>query len=349
MTVEIDNYDAIVKAINRKYEHALHFGNEVLKTEHISTGSPELDIAMGGGVPRGRFTRFFGGYGATKTMTAYSVAAEAQKLDLVVAYYNIEKRFEPDFVERIGVNPKKLIVVERTSIEAIGEIMESLLGVAHLHILDSCSMAVSEDELNADVRDWRPGIAARSWGKIFRRINERWDTKDNTAILVDQVRVNFKTGGEDPAGGKIFDHQSSMSVLFKASKWLYYNDQGELSTDAKAFKGPDEQTQPQGREIKIRVEKSSVCRPFRTATLHYDLDSLKYDRVYEYAKAALHYGIVVETGRGYFTYIDDEGEVTKIHGRPKLREFIASSPELQKYIHETALEAASERELAEIE
>ena len=93
--------------------------------------------------------------------------------------------------------------------------MEGLFGVVHLHIIDSSSIAVSEDELNADIRDWRPGINARAWGKVFRRLNERFDHQANTVIMIDQVRVNFRTGGDEAAGGRIFDHQSSMSVMFR--------------------------------------------------------------------------------------------------------------------------------------
>jgi RecA/RadA recombinase len=93
--------------------------------------------------------------------------------------------------------------------------MEALFNVCHVHVIDSCSIAVSEDELNADIRDWRPGINARAWGKVFRRLNERFDQLENTVILIDQVRTNFKTGGEDAPGGRILDHQSSMTVHFK--------------------------------------------------------------------------------------------------------------------------------------
>lgn len=346
MTVNPENYDAIAARINRKYEDALHFGNEQVRVDSISTASPELNVAMGKGVPQGRFTRFYGGFGATKTMTAYAVIAEAQKMGLTCALFNIEKRYESDFAQDRGIDTKKLRLINQTSIEAIGDIWESLLGVCHLFVLDSCSMAVSEDELNADIRDWRPGITARAWGKVFRRINERWDNSENTAILIDQVRVNFRTGSEDPAGGKVFDHQSSMSVLFRAGKWLYRDEDGILDAGAKANKGPDDQSVPAGREIKVRVEKSSVCRPFRTATLHYDLDTLEYDRTFEYIKAAKHYKIITTSGNGRYQYIDDDGEVTKFHGDKQLRAFIEEQDGIREYIHETAIEAAEHKDLA---
>jgi recombination protein RecA len=343
MPVETKNLDAVIARINRKYERNLiHAAAQVINPGFITTGSPELDVAMGGGVPRGRFTRFYGGFGSTKTMTALYCIAAAQQLGLVCVYFNIEKRFEKEFAKRIGIDVDKLIVVEGTSIEEIGEKFEALLSVANFFVLDSCSIAVSEDELECDVRDWRPGINARVWGKVFRRINERFDPVDNTAILIDQVRVDFKTGGENPAGGRVFDHQSSMSVLFSKGKWLYLDDEGILSEDAKKTKGSDGQTTPDGREIKIRVEKSSVCRPFRTATLHYNLDTLEYDRLYEYVKAAKHYGVIVPSpggGNGRWEYIDGDGNVQKLYGDKQIRNFIKGNDDLQQYIADSAFEA----------
>lgn len=355
MSVKIEDYDTIVAAINRKYEKELiHRGNEYERLPSISTGSPELDVAMGGGVPQGRWTRFSGGYGSTKTLTAYSVIAQAQKMGMMAAYYNIERRYEEGLARRLGIDTKALTVVPGTTIEEITEKMESLLGVCHLHVLDSTSMADSEDALSADIRDWRPGILARVWGKAFRRLNERFDQTDNTAILIGHVRMK-KSGGrnsewiEDAEGGRVFDHISSMSVFFRTGSWLWRTEDGGFSDGTGTAKletsktdSPDKQTTPQGREIKIRVEKSSVCRPFRTATLQYDLDTLEYDRVGEYARAAKYYG-VVQTHGSWFHYADEDGEVTKLQGEKGLRRFITEHSEIQEYIHGIAIEA-NERE-----
>lgn len=336
MPVHPEERDEIIARINRKYEGDLRAGDQMEECDGISTGSLELDAAMGGkGVPQGRVTRFYGGYSSTKTLTTYNVIAEAQKMGLTCAYYNIEKQYVPEFVEARGVATSELTIVEGTTIEEIGEKLESLLGVVHLHVIDSCSAAVSEDELNADIRDWRPGIGSRAWGKVWRRINERFDHHENTMILVDQVRTNFKTGGEDAAGGRMVGHQSSMSVSFKKGGWLYRNADGILDEKAKIEKGASGQAEPSGMEIRARVEKSRVCRPFRTATLRLDLDSLNFDRTFELVKAAKHYKVV--EARGSYFYLDGE----KIgQGDKALREFIESDPDIQEKIRETTIQAA---------
>jgi RecA/RadA recombinase len=265
--VRPDDYDEIVARINRKYEGDIRRGDEYEKALRIPTGSLELDIAMGGGIPIGRWSRFYGGYHSTKTLNTLRVIASAQKMGLLAAYYNIEKQYDPVFAgEKLGVDIDDLTVVEGASIEEVGDKMESLFGVVHLHVIDSCSIAVSEDELNADIRDWRPGIAARAWGKVFRRLNERFDHTENTVIMVDQVRTNFKTGGEDAPGDQgsrgevargspvphrhassrsrqhalrhaVRDHQGSEALRRRADGWRVLLLQAARSRGRAAFSG----------------------------------------------------------------------------------------------------------------
>jgi RecA/RadA recombinase len=62
MSVRTDDYDEIVARINKKYGDSIRRGSDYEIVPRISTGSLELDMAMGGGVPIGRWTRFYGGY-----------------------------------------------------------------------------------------------------------------------------------------------------------------------------------------------------------------------------------------------------------------------------------------------
>lgn len=335
--VRVEDYDEVVAKIARKYGDDIRKGDQMENVDGIPTGSLELDAAMGGkGVPQGRTTRFYGGYSSTKTLRTYKVIANAQKMGLNCAYYNAEKQYVPEFAQARGVRTSDLTIVEGATIEEIGDKLESMLGIVHLHVIDSCSAAVSEDELNADIRDWRPGLNARAWGKVFRRINERFDNTTNTIILVDQIRTNFKTGGEEAPGGRILDHQSSMTVHFKRGPWVFRNEHGYLDEKAAKARGISGQMEPAGIEIRARVEKSRVCRPFRTATMWLDLDHLEFDDPFEYLKAAKHYGILEQKGAGYW-YRDGK----KIaQGQPGIRKVLAEDTELRELIRFTSLKAA---------
>ena len=342
MTVRPDDYDEIVAQINKKYEGDIRRGNEYEHAARLSTGSLALDLAMGGGIPIGRWTRFYGGYHSTKTLTALNVIREAQKAGLLCAYYNVEKQYDVKFAKKnIGLDTDALTLVEGASIEEIGDKMESMMQVCHLHVIDSCSIAVSEDELNADIRDWRPGISARAWGKVFRRLNERFDHLQNTVILIDQMTTNFKTQGEIAKGGRIFDHQSSMSVLFRKGSWLKRDDQGFL-TDSKTVKeqkGMGGYVEPAGYDVFCRVEKSRVCRPLRTAVMRLDLDSITFDRLYEYKNAGIFYG-TIRQGGSYYYYTPPGGEEIRLgQGEKAVRHFIAGDVTLQDQIRADALKA----------
>lgn len=278
-------------------------------------------------------------HNSTKTLSALSVIAQAQEMGLSCAYYNVEKQYDPVFAkEKLGVDIEALTIVEGSTVEQIGEEIESLFGVIHVHVIDSCSIAVSEDELNADVRDWRPGIGARAWGKVYRRLNERFDHVDNTVIQIDQITIDFKTGGENAKGGKVFDHQSSMTCYFKKGQWLFRNEQGCLDEKAKQEKGASGMIEPSGYEVKCRIEKSRVGRPFRTATLRLDLDTMQFDRTFEYLKMAKHYKVVEQ--RGPYYYLHEEGEVKeRFQGEKALRAYIAENEDIREKIRETALVA----------
>jgi RecA/RadA recombinase len=96
MPVRPDDYDEIVAKVNRKYDGDIRRGHDYVHAARISSRSLELDLAMSGGIPMGRWTRFYGGYHSTKTLTALNVIREAQEMGLLCAYYNVEKQWDPE-------------------------------------------------------------------------------------------------------------------------------------------------------------------------------------------------------------------------------------------------------------
>jgi recombination protein RecA len=340
MPVDVDSYAEIVSRVNKKYNGALKQGDKIENPSRLSTGSLELDLAMGGGVPVGRVTRLAGPYSSGKSLTGWSIIRSAQKAGLKCAYYNVEKQYTPEFVSERGVNIDDLTVVDATTIESIAEICESLLGAVHLHVIDSTKAAVSEDALNASVRDWRPGLEARAWGKAFAFLNDKFDYTENIIVLIDQVRIkNFQTGSEEPAGGRVMDHASSMTVMFRKGSWLFYDEEGNLSDKAKQQKNSDNQSIPAGRIIQARVEKSRVSRPLLPATMWLDLNTNFFDRPYELQKAGLSTGLVTNSGSMYYFNDPVTGEQLSFKGKKPLREFLGVNEIAQEQIRAAALSA----------
>lgn len=329
MPLETENLEKVLAAIKKNYgDQNIRYGNEFPDIKRIPTGSPELDAATHGGIPLGRWSHFYGPPGGAKTLTSWNVIKEAQNMGLTCAYYNIEKQFLPAWVERKGIDLSKLHVVEGTTIEEVGAKLESLLGVINVHVLDSLAQAVSIDELAGKTEEWKPGIQARAWGKVLRRANERFDDEDNAVIMINQTRSVFgkMMGSEEPTSGRSVEYISSMSLQFRKSSWLFKDANGILVPDGSNKDTLSGDSDPEGMEFQIRVAKSRVCEPFGSARMRLDFETGNFDVLWELTKTAIYSGIVQKNNSWYIV----EGE--KVQGERKVRELIASNPELQEQI-----------------
>ena len=73
---------------------------DVVQTEVFSTGSINLDIALGiGGLPRGRVVEVYGPESSGKTTLALHGVAEAQKAGGAASLIDVEHAFEAEFLE----------------------------------------------------------------------------------------------------------------------------------------------------------------------------------------------------------------------------------------------------------
>lgn len=68
------------------------------------TGCLTLDIALGGGWPRGRICEIFGQESTGKTTLALHAIAEAQKLGGQAVLIDAEHAFNKEFARKIGVD-----------------------------------------------------------------------------------------------------------------------------------------------------------------------------------------------------------------------------------------------------
>ena len=109
--------------------------HNVLNIDAISTGSLDLDIALGiGGVPKGRIIEIYGPESSGKTTVALHIAAEAQKKGGAVGYIDAEHALDPMYAQRLGVDVDSLIVSQPDTGEQGLEIAEALVPVSYTHL-----------------------------------------------------------------------------------------------------------------------------------------------------------------------------------------------------------------------
>lgn len=351
--------EEIIAAAEKSYgENVIHKSSEFQRILRIPFDSIELNVATGGGVPIGRWSRFWGGESSGKTTNALKVIKNAQNIHIIAeqmldcnydpvkaeaerilekfpegmscCYYNIEKSFDKVHAENIGVDTDKLWLVEATEIEKVGEILEAALGAFHLHVIDSVSTAVPLDAMEADITDWQRGLNARVWNKVLDHVEEKVEEGENAVIMIDQVRQNMFTGGETVSGGKRLGHVSSMTIHFKRGKDLYLAPSGGLKPEkpknADTLSG---EAEPVGFEMLAHVRKSRVGTAQRKANMQYQYDLRGVDRYAELAKASYWLGFV-EVGGSWFTLPDGN----KVQGVAKLIEAIKEDVQLQKQIQD---------------
>lgn len=74
-----------------------------------------LDIALGGGYPRGRVIEIYGPESSGKTTLALHALAEVQKTGGVAAFIDAEHALDPAYADRLGVDVSELLVSQPDS------------------------------------------------------------------------------------------------------------------------------------------------------------------------------------------------------------------------------------------
>src|SRR5690606_663474 len=95
--------------------------------ETIPTGSLSLDIALGGGLPKGRIIEIYGPESSGKTTLTLHAIAAVQKQGGTAAFIDAEHALDPAYAKRIGVDIENLLISQPDNGEQALEIAETLV------------------------------------------------------------------------------------------------------------------------------------------------------------------------------------------------------------------------------
>lgn len=148
------------------------YGNDPrLVPEYLSTGIPELDKLMNGGLKKKSISLWVGMEGQGKTWTSQKAAAHNLQLDYEVAYVDVERAYMPGWWEQVGVNTKKLHVAQPRNAEECLDMVMVMLSEYDLIIVDSISALMPKYEEENSAESNQMALQARFNGKFFRDIN----------------------------------------------------------------------------------------------------------------------------------------------------------------------------------
>ena len=226
-----------------------------IDVEKIPTGSISLDIALGGGLPKGRIIEIYGGESSGKTTLALHILAEAQKNNGIGVFIDAEHALDPAYARKIGVDVEELLVSQPDYGEQALEVTDMLVrsNVVDIIIIDSVAALVPKAEIDGEMIDQQTALQARLMSKALRKITGNLNKSKTTLVFINQIRDKINTFGFGPqtttTGGKALKFYSTVRMEVKKV--------GNI-------KDYDIVT---GQETLVKITKNKVAPPFREATV----------------------------------------------------------------------------------
>ena len=223
------------------------------KIEVISTGSLELDSALGvGGIPRGRVIEVYGPESSGKTTLALHVVANAQKNGGIAAFIDAEHALDPAYARNLGVDIEELLFSQPDSGEQALEICEILLksGALDVIVIDSVAALVPRAELEGDIGDTQVGLQARLMSKAMRKLTAVVSNTKTSVVFINQLRekIGIMFGNpEVTPGGRALKFYSSVRL------------------DIRRIDSIKSGTDIIGNRVRVKVAKNKVAPPFKKA------------------------------------------------------------------------------------
>jgi recombination protein RecA len=288
-----------------------------VNVEKFSSGSLSLDIALGGGIPKGRIIEIFGPESSGKTTVCLHTIAEAQKTGGVCAFVDAEHALDPEYAKRIGVNTDDLIVSQPDNGEQALSIVEILVNssAVDLIVIDSVAALTPRAEIEGDMGDSHMGLQARLMSQALRKLAGIVARTKTTVIFINQLRIKIGVmfgNPETTTGGNALKFYSSVRM--------------EIRSAGKIDEGTGDQKVVQGVHSKVKVVKNKVAPPFKIARF-----DIMYNEGISKTGEIIDLGTDLEIIRksgAFYAFAD-----TKLgQGRENAKAFLKENPKMAKEI-----------------
>ncbi len=224
-----------------------------MRIETISSGALTLDLALGGGLPKGRVIEIYGPESSGKTTLALHAIAEVQKVGGVAAFVDAEHALDPTYSKALGVDIDNLLIAQPDNGESALEIVDQLVRSAAVDIVvvDSVAALVPRAEIEGEMGDMQVGLQARLMSKALRKIAGNIGKSGATVIFLNQLRQKIGISYGSPevtTGGTALKFYASVRLDIRRIQTLKKGTEGEY-----------------GIRAKVKVAKNKVAPPFRIA------------------------------------------------------------------------------------
>lgn len=297
--------------------------NHNVNIELIKSGSLSLDLALGGGYPKGRIIEIYGPESSGKTTLALHAIAEVQKNGGQAAFIDAEHALDPSYAEKIGVQIDNLLISQPDNGEQALEICETLVrsNAVDLIVVDSVAALTPKAEIDGDMGDAQMGLQARLMSQAMRKLTAIISKSKATVIFINQIRMKLGVmfgNPETTTGGNALKFYASVRVDIRRI--------GQIKNGEDII----------GNRTKIKVVKNKIAAPFRTAEfdIMYNEGISKTGDVLD---LAVQYGVLDKAG----AFLKYNGK-TIGQGREAVKRLFKENPELFAEIEEKVRAKAEE-------
>jgi len=253
MSTALDKLAATMDQINKVHgKGSIIVGGETVPCDRISSRSIGVDLALGGGYPRGRITEIYGPESSGKTTLTLHAIAEVQSKGGTAAFIDAEHAFDPEYATNLGVDMNTLLLSQPDYGEQALDIAEKLAssGVVDLIVIDSTAALIPKAELDGDMESTQMGTLAKIMSKAMRKLTGPIAKSNSCLILLNQIReklgVVWGTNETTPGGHAV---KFAASVRVDIRKSTQIKDGEEVL----------------GVMTKVKVIKNKTAPPFRKA------------------------------------------------------------------------------------
>ena len=247
--------DSVLKTIETTFGKGsiVRLGDSTrMKVETISSGALTLDLALGGGLPKGRVIEIYGPESSGKTTLALHAIAETQKCGGIAAFVDAEHALDPSYAGALGVDIENLLVSQPDTGEMALEVVDHLVRsvAVDIVVIDSVAALVPRAEIEGDMGDSHMGLQARLMSQALRKITGNIGKSGCTVVFLNQLRQKIGVvygNPETTTGGNALKYYASVRLDIRRTQTL------------------KKSSEEYGIHAKVKVAKNKVAPPFRVA------------------------------------------------------------------------------------
>jgi len=291
--------------------------------ETTPTGCVSLDLALGGGIPKGRIVEIFGPESSGKTTLTLHAIAGVQRQGGQAAFIDAEHALDPEYAQRIGVDLNSLLISQPDSGEQALEIVETLVhsNALDVVVIDSVAALTPRAEIEGDMGDSHMGLQARLMSQALRKLTGAINRSKTTVIFINQLRMKIGVmfgNPETTTGGNALKFYSSVRLDIRSIGRIE-----DKSSDEKKLIG---------NRVRVKVVKNKIAPPFKIAEF-----DIMYNKgisfVGDLLDLSAKYNVTRKAG-AFYSYKD-----TKLgQGRENSKTFLRSNPKIMKEIEKDTLD-----------